>query len=188
MSSASRALVLLIEERSQASRFSFYLLARSLARPRSTFPEPAHGSGTRADAVAYSRCVRTSLPSQVPQPTLHPEVSHCQTIPHRYRLPARYSQANHRAPPQQVGNTPLADRLAQDPSAPPQQQQPQQQPPAPTPQQTAVAAKHHATREGRTLPFRRFGHPDTGEPIKQKPGAIFRSLLAGAMLGSSYRL
>ena len=82
--------------------------------------------------------------------------------------------------PQQVGNTPLADRLA-DPSL---LQQQQAAPQPPTPQQV-VNEKHNAL--GKVTSFL-FGHqvdPSTGEPVKQQPGAIFRSLLAGALLGGA---
>jgi hypothetical protein len=83
--------------------------------------------------------------------------------------------------PQQVGNVPLEQRLAQMPS---QQQPQQQQPPAPTPQQVAVAQRHQDL--GKTASFL-FGeqYDNDGTPIKQAPGQLFRSLLAGALLGFS---
>jgi hypothetical protein len=61
--------------------------------------------------------------------------------------------------------------------------QPPAQPQAPTPQQ-AVAARHHAL--GKVTSFL-FGQQrdETGQVIKQPPGTIFRSLLAGAMLGGA---
>jgi hypothetical protein len=81
-------------------------------------------------------------------------------------------------PPQQVGNTPLATRLAQEPS-------PQAQPEAqPTPEQT-IAAKHHALGKVTSFLFGNERDPNTGEPVPQKPGAVFRSLLAGALLGGA---
>jgi hypothetical protein len=85
--------------------------------------------------------------------------------------------------PEQVGNTPLATRLAQDPSSPAQQQSAPQQQPAPTPQQ-AVAAKHSAIGKAATFLFGQQ-HDESGQPIRQRPGDVFRSLLMGAMLGSS---
>lgn len=83
-------------------------------------------------------------------------------------------------------------------SAPPsdqtQQGQQQQQQPAPapppqqpqiTPQQQAVAARHHALGQATAFLFDKQVDPNTGAPIKQPPGAIFRSLLAGALLGGA---
>ncbi len=85
--------------------------------------------------------------------------------------------------PQQVGNVPLAQRLAL-PLGPPQQQPPPPQPQQPTPQQ-AEAARHQALGKVTSLLFGHVTDPNTGEPVPQKPGAIFRSLLAGALLGGA---
>jgi hypothetical protein len=82
--------------------------------------------------------------------------------------------------PQQVGNTPLSARMAQFQG---QQQQPQQQaPPQPSPQQVATAQKHQQL--GKVASFL-FGHQtdEAGNAVKQPPGQLFRSLLAGALLG-----
>lgn len=61
-------------------------------------------------------------------------------------------------------------------------QQPQQ--PAPTPQQI-VAARHHDIGKAASFLFGVQRDPSTGEPIKQRPGDVFKSLLMGAMLGSA---
>lgn len=81
--------------------------------------------------------------------------------------------------PQQVGNTPLSARMAQFQGQQPTQQQ---APPQPTPQQAATAQKHQAL--GKVASFL-FGQQtdDAGNPVKQPPGHLFRSLLAGALLG-----
>jgi hypothetical protein len=77
------------------------------------------------------------------------------------------------AQPQFVGNTPLATRLAQDPSTPPPAPQ-QQQPPAPLQQQQSVAARHHAMGKAATFLFGQQ-RDENGEPIKQRPGDVFKS-------------
>jgi hypothetical protein len=92
------------------------------------------------------------------------------------------------AGPPNTSNMPLSARAGQPPSLQaPQQQQPQvpqQQQPAPTPQQI-LAAKHHDLGKTAAFLFGEQRDPDTGEPVRQKPGAIFRSLLAGALLGGA---
>src|ERR1700733_312798 len=85
-------------------------------------------------------------------------------------------------PPPNTGNMPLNARAGQPPSLP-GPQAPQQQP-APTPQQV-LAAKHHDLGRAAAFLFGEQRDPDTGEPVRQKPGAIFRSLLAGALLGGA---
>src|SRR5437879_3123952 len=91
------------------------------------------------------------------------------------QTPGQLLAGSPQQPPQQVGQPPLADRLAPSaqPSPPPQA--------PPTPQQ-AVAAKHQAL--GKVTSFL-FGqqHDESGQPVKQHPGQLFRSLLAGALLG-----
>jgi hypothetical protein len=83
------------------------------------------------------------------------------------------------APP--TGNMPLYSRPGQPPSLPgPQAPQPAQ----PTPQQ-ADTARHHAIGRAASFLFGAQRDPETGEPIKQKPGTLFRSLLAGALLGGA---
>jgi len=86
-------------------------------------------------------------------------------------------------PPPNTSNMPLNARAGQPPSLP-GPQAPQQQPAQPTPER-AVAAKHHALGRAASFLFGAEVNPDTGEPVKQKPGAIFRSLLAGALLGGA---
>jgi hypothetical protein len=89
-------------------------------------------------------------------------------------------QAPPQQDPQQVGSTPLSARMAQFQG---QQQQPQQQaPPQPSPQQVATAQKHQQL--GKVASFL-FGHQtdEAGNAVKQPPGQLFRSLLAGALLG-----
>jgi hypothetical protein len=60
--------------------------------------------------------------------------------------------------------------------------------PPPTPQQLkAAAVDQHHRNLGKVTSFL-FGeqiNPDTGEKIPQTPGSVFRSLLAGALLGAS---
>lgn len=70
--------------------------------------------------------------------------------------------------PEQVGNVPLEQRMAQVPSGP-QSQPPQQQPAPqqPTPQQQAVTARHHAIGRAATFLFGQQ-HDETGQPIKQR--------------------
>src|SRR5438477_9657236 len=85
-------------------------------------------------------------------------------------------------PPSQPVGTPLATRLAQDPSAQPLAQP--QAAPQPTSEQ-AMAAKHHALGKVTSFLFGNERDPNTGEPVKQAPGAVFRSLLAGALLGGA---
>jgi hypothetical protein len=75
-------------------------------------------------------------------------------------------------PPPQAGQAPSS-------SAP----QLQHQPPAPTAQQ-AMAARHHALGQVTSFLFSNQ-RDENGEPIKQPPGQIFRSLLAGASLGAT---
>jgi hypothetical protein len=105
--------------------------------------------------------------------------------PTQIQTPGQMLAGQPQTQPQQVGNTPLATRLAQDPSTPPPaQQQPPQQQSQPTPQQ-AVAEKHHALGKVTRFLFGASVDPTTGEPVPQKPGAIFRSLLAGALLGGA---
>jgi hypothetical protein len=91
-------------------------------------------------------------------------------------------------PPPNTSNMALYSRPGQPPSLQaPQQQQPQapqQQPAQPTPQM-AVAARHHDIGKTAAFLFGRQQDPATGEPIKQRPGDVFKSLLLGAMLGSS---
>src|SRR6202041_2975404 len=89
-------------------------------------------------------------------------------------------------PPQQqippdASNMPLNARQGPglSPSGFPQQQQQQ-----PTPQQ-AVDQHHKALGKVTNFLFGRELDPDTGQPVKQSPGSIFRSLLAGALLGAS---
>jgi hypothetical protein len=90
--------------------------------------------------------------------------------------------------PPSTSNVPLYARPGQPPflQAPQQQQPqaPQQQPAQPTPQM-AVAARHHDIGRSAAFLFGRQQDPATGEPIKQRPGDVFKSLLLGAMLGSS---
>jgi hypothetical protein len=83
-------------------------------------------------------------------------------------------------PPPQVQDAPLNSRQGPglSPSGFPQQQ------PRPTPQQ-AVDQHHTALGKVTGFLFGRELDPDTGQPVKQSPGSIFRSLLAGALLGAS---
>jgi len=83
-------------------------------------------------------------------------------------------------PPPQVQDAPLNSRQGPglSPSGFPQQQ------PRPTPQQ-AVDQHHKALGKVTNFLFGRELDPDTGQPVKQSPGSIFRSLLAGALLGAS---
>src|ERR1700722_5699374 len=83
-------------------------------------------------------------------------------------------------PPPQVQDAPLNSRQGPGlcPSGFPQQQ------PRPTPQQ-AVDQHHKALGKVTNFLFGRELDPDTGQPVKQSPGSIFRSLLAGALLGAS---
>jgi hypothetical protein len=78
-------------------------------------------------------------------------------------------------PPTQAGPT----------QAPPQQQAPQGQPqqPQPTPRQV-TAARHHDIGKAASFLFGQERDLD-GQPIKQAPGAMFRNLLAGALLGGA---
>ena len=73
----------------------------------------------------------------------------------------------------------------QVPTGQPPQQQTQAPQPAPTPQQ-ADAVRHHAL--GKAASFL-FGapqvDPQTGEAVRQRPGQLFRSSLAGALLGGA---
>ena len=87
--------------------------------------------------------------------------------------------------PQIVGNTPLAQRLAQIPSGPPQQQAPTQQQPAPPTPQQADAAKHHVLGKVTSFLFGQTTDSNTGERVQERPGRLFRSLLAGALLGGA---
>lgn len=91
------------------------------------------------------------------------------------------------APPQQQApapappdaqSMPLNTRPGPAPSAPPPQ------PPQITPQQ-AQQAKHTAIGAATSFLFGHQTDPSTGQPIKQAPGSIFRSLLAGALLGGT---
>jgi hypothetical protein len=75
-------------------------------------------------------------------------------------------------PPPQAGQAPSS-------SAP----QLQHQPPAPTAQQ-AMVARHHALGQVTSFLFSNQ-RDENGAPIKQPPGQIFRSLLAGALLGGT---
>jgi hypothetical protein len=100
--------------------------------------------------------------------------------PTQIQTPGQMLAGQPQPQPQQVGNAPLSDRMA-DPSL---QQQPAPQPPTPTPQQ-AVAAKHHALGRVTSFLFGQQHDPQTGEVVRQQPGAVFRSLLAGALLGGA---
>jgi hypothetical protein len=107
-----------------------------------------------------------------------------------FGFPLPQAQGEPPAPQQQtpgaalVGQPPPGQAPVGQPAAPPQQQQPQQAP-QPTPQQAAVAARHHALGQVTSFLFDNARDPNTGEPVKQKPGSIFRSLLAGALLGGA---
>jgi hypothetical protein len=104
--------------------------------------------------------------------------------PTQIQTPGQMLAGQPQTPPQQVGNTPLATRLAQDPTTPPPAPQQQQPAPQPTPQQ-AVNARHNALGKVTSFLFGQQHDPQTGEAIRQQPGAIFRSLLAGALLGGA---
>jgi hypothetical protein len=80
------------------------------------------------------------------------------------------------APPPQPGQPAPAQQPLQQPQ---QQSQPAPQPP--NPQQ----ARHTALGQVTSFLFGHERDPNTGEPVKQAPGAIFRSLLAGALLGGA---
>lgn len=77
-----------------------------------------------------------------------------------------------------AGNVPLYARPGQPPSLP-------VQPPAPTPDQVANHNRHAAIGRAAAFLFGRERDPSTGEPIQQRPGDVFRSLLAGALLGGA---
>jgi hypothetical protein len=116
-------------------------------------------------------------PPPHPQPTLH-EVHHARLYSRSNSYP-RLTSSGHSSEHHQHA---ALRRPGQPPSlqAPQQQQQPAQ----PTPQQ-ADALKHHQL--GKTVAYL-FGaqvDPTTGEPVRQKPGTLFRSLLAGALLGGA---
>lgn len=81
-----------------------------------------------------------------------------------------------------AGNTPLYARAGDPPSLP---AQPPAQPPQPSPQQVADVARHHAIGKAASFLFGAQRDPNTGEPVRQRPGAVFRSLLAGALLGGA---
>lgn len=85
------------------------------------------------------------------------------------------------APPPTANMPPYSPPQPPSPLAQPPQMQQQ---PAPTPEH-AVAARH--TMLGQVTDFLLGSQrdPQTGEPIKQPPGAVFRSLLAGALLGGA---
>jgi len=83
--------------------------------------------------------------------------------------------------PPPLADAPLNARPGTPPTLP---AQPPPQPPAPTPQQV-VAARHNALGQVTSFLFGNQRDPNTGEPVKQQPGAIFRSLLAGALLGGA---
>jgi hypothetical protein len=89
-------------------------------------------------------------------------------------------------PPPDTENTPLASRPAQAPSLPgqPPAQQPQQIQPAPQPS-NPQQARHAALGQVTSFLFGHERDPNTGEPVKQAPGAVFRSLLARALWGGS---
>ncbi|MGA8500903.1 MAG: hypothetical protein WB683_05100 [Candidatus Sulfotelmatobacter sp.] len=86
-------------------------------------------------------------------------------------------------PAPSAGNAPPVSQPGQPPSASPAHPPVQQQAP-PTPQQ-AVAAQHHALGQVTSFLFGKQRDPQTGAPIKQPPGTLFRSLLAGALLGGA---
>jgi len=77
----------------------------------------------------------------------------------------------------------LAGQPAQAPPTPPVQ--PPQAVPTPTPQQQAVAARHNALGQVTSFLFGQQRDPNTGELVRQQPGAVLRSLLAGALLGGA---
>jgi hypothetical protein len=83
------------------------------------------------------------------------------------------------APPPQPGQPAPAQQPLQQPQ---QQAQPAPQPPT---SQQSVAARHHALGQVTSFLFGHERDPNTGEPVKQQPGAIFSSLLAGALLGGA---
>jgi hypothetical protein len=87
------------------------------------------------------------------------------------------------AGPPNTSNMPLSARAGQPPSLP-GPQAPQQQAPQPTPQMV-LAAKHHDLGKTAAFLFGAQVDPTTGEPVRQKPGTLFRSLLAGALLGGA---
>ena len=183
MSSASRALVLLIEERSQASRFSFHLLARSFSH------DPAQLSRNQRTVRARGRTLL--LTPAASALLFHHKFRSPRCIP---RFPiARRSHTD-------TDSRPGTRRPTTDSSLAGRQHATGRSPRARFIRAAATTAATTATsctdatadrcchqasrpRQGNTLPFRRFGHPDTGEPVQQKPGAIFSSLLAGALLG-----
>ena len=96
--------------------------------------------------------------------------------------PAQPAPPQQTPPPQpQVQDAPLNSRQGPglSPSGFPQQQ------PRPTPQQAAVDQHHRQLGKVTSFLFGQEHDPDTGEPIRQSPGSVFRSLLAGALLGAS---
>src|SRR5580693_2639309 len=95
--------------------------------------------------------------------------------------PAQPAPPQQTPPPPQVQDAPLNSRQGPglSPSGFPQQQ------PRPTPQQAAVDQHHRQLGKVTSFLFGQERDPDTGEPIRQSPGSIFRSLLAGALLGAS---
>lgn len=79
-----------------------------------------------------------------------------------------------------TGDMPLYSRPGQPPSLQPQAQQQA----VPTPQQQADVARHHAIGKAATFLFGQQ-RDASGEVVREKPGQLFRSLLAGALLGGA---
>jgi hypothetical protein len=86
-------------------------------------------------------------------------------------------------PQQAPPSAPNAANL-QAPSAPAQPPAQPQTPPV-NPQQVAATARHAAIGRVADFLFNNQRDPETGQRIKQAPGAVFRSLLAGALLGGA---
>jgi hypothetical protein len=85
-----------------------------------------------------------------------------------------------------AGNMPLYARPGEPPSLPAQAPPAQPaQPPPPTPQQIAEHNRHAAIGKAASFLFGAQTDPNTGEPVKQAPGVLFRNLLAGALLGGA---
>lgn len=81
--------------------------------------------------------------------------------------------------------TPGAVLAGTPPATAPVPAQPPVQSAQPTPEQAADVARHHAIGRAAAFLFGQQRDPNTGEPVKQAPGAVFRSLLAGALLGGA---
>ena len=82
-------------------------------------------------------------------------------------------------PPPNTGNMPLYSRPGQPPSLQPQAQQQ----PVPMAQEQDVA-RHHAIGKAASFLFGQQ-RDASGEVVREKPGQLFRSLLAGALLGGA---